>query len=80
MTNNNVWLKFIIELVALASFIATMTQSNALLLPHRVVLLSTFFIKTIINFWYMCPKIFAKLDYFATVSQMGVGYFALKLF
>ena len=77
---NNVWLKFIIELVAFASFIVSMTQGNALLLPQRVVFLSTFFIKTIVNFWYMCPKIFAKLDYFATVSQMGVGYFALKLF
>ena len=26
------------------------------------------------------PKIFAKLDYFATVSQMGVTYFSLKIF
>ena len=26
------------------------------------------------------PKIFAKLDYFCTVSQMGVAYFALKIF
>ena len=28
----------------------------------------------------ICPKIFAKLDYFTTVSQMGVAYFALKIF
>ena len=26
------------------------------------------------------PKIFAKLDFFATVSHMGVAYFALKIF
>ena len=28
----------------------------------------------------ICPKIFTKLDYFSTVSQMGVAYFALKIF
>ena len=28
----------------------------------------------------ICSKIFAKLDFFATVSQMGVAYFALKIF
>ena len=28
----------------------------------------------------ICPKIFTKLDYFATVSQMGVAYFPLKIF
>ena len=28
----------------------------------------------------ICPKIFAKLDYFVTVSQMGVAYFVLKIF
>ena len=27
-----------------------------------------------------CPKIFAELDYFATVSRMGIAYFALKIF
>ena len=48
-----------------------------------VVFLSKFFIKIIITFWDMCspicPKIFAKLDYFTTVSQMGVAYFSLKI-
>ena len=28
----------------------------------------------------ICPKIFDKLSFFATMSQMGVGYFALKIF
>ena len=28
----------------------------------------------------ICPKIFAKFDYFATVSQMDVAYFTLKIF
>ena len=28
----------------------------------------------------ICPKIFAKLDFFATMSQLGVAYFALKIF
>ena len=27
-----------------------------------------------------CPKIFAKFDFFAKLSQMGVAYFALKIF
>ena len=26
------------------------------------------------------PKIFVKLDFFAVMSQMGVGYSALKIF
>ena len=28
----------------------------------------------------VCPKIFAKFDFFATMSQMGVAYSALKIF
>ena len=28
----------------------------------------------------ICLKIFAKLDLFATMSHMGVKYFALKIF
>ena len=28
----------------------------------------------------ICPKTFAKLDYLAAVSQMGVAYFALRIF
>ena len=28
----------------------------------------------------ICPKIFAKLDFFATISQVGVVYCALKTF
>ena len=28
----------------------------------------------------ICPKIFAKLDFFATMSQVGVAYSALKSF
>ena len=28
----------------------------------------------------ICPKIFSKLDYFATESQMVVAYFVLKIF
>ena len=27
-----------------------------------------------------CPIIFAKLDFFATMSEMGVAYSALKIF
>ena len=28
----------------------------------------------------ICPKIFAKLDFFATMSQLSVAYSALKIF
>ena len=28
----------------------------------------------------ICPKIFAKLDFFATISQLSVAYSALKIF
>ena len=28
----------------------------------------------------ICPKIFAKLDFFATMSQMGVAFSAVKNF
>ena len=28
----------------------------------------------------ICPKIFAKLDFFATMSQMRAAYSALKIF
>ena len=28
----------------------------------------------------ICPKIFAKLDFFVTMSQIGVAYSALKIF
>ena len=27
----------------------------------------------------ICPKIFAKLEFFATMSQMGVAHLALKI-
>ena len=56
---------------------------HALLLPHKVVLLSQFFIKLIISFWDMptiCPKIFPKLDFFTAMSQIGLAYFALEVF
>ena len=28
----------------------------------------------------ICPKISAKLDFFATMSQMGLAYIAMKIF
>ena len=28
----------------------------------------------------ICPKIFAELDFFAAMSQMGIAYSALKIF
>ena len=28
----------------------------------------------------ICLKIFAKFDLFANISQMGIAYFALKIF
>ena len=42
-----------------------------------------FFVKMIISFWdirSICPIIFAKLDFFVTMSQMGVAYPTLKKF
>ena len=55
-----------------------------MLLPHRVVFLSKKCHKNIYIFLRylrtICPKIFAKLEYFATISQKGVAYFALKVF
>ena len=56
---------------------------HALLFPLSVVFFSKFFIKIIINILdtrTICPKIFAKLDFFATISQIGVAYSALKIF
>ena len=90
-------LRFVIELIALALFIDSITPQkiylvnkiilsyiyHALPLPHRVVFFSKFFIKIIITFLdicTICPKIFAKLDYFATLSQMGVAISALMTF
>ena len=56
------------------SYITTATQGD--IFKHKSFLK---IIKTFRDMRSICPKIFAKLDIFATMSQMVVAYSALKI-